>query len=97
MPFGHLLNFFNSATSGSGTTAPGLSQMFEYLTVPSPFVGTQTVLKSADNLPGVEGTPGEAAMGGGEPNGTAGLHPPFNLVSNYRETRKSEYQQDYRC
>ncbi len=31
---------------------------------------------------------GEEAMGGSEPNGTAGLHPPFNMVSNYREPGK---------
>ncbi len=90
-PFGHLLNFFNSTAPGGGTTGPGLSQMFEFLTVPSPFVGTQTVLNPQTFrgdwwlTPGAK--PGESPTGN-EPNGTAGLHPPFNMVSNYREPGK---------
>jgi hypothetical protein len=62
--------------------------MFEYLTVPSPFVGTQTVLNPQTFAWNSGGAPGEQAMGGGEPNGTTGLHPPFNLVSNYRDPGK---------
>jgi hypothetical protein len=90
--FPHLLNFFNSAPPANSTNPNpgllGLSQMFEYLQVPSPFVGTQEVLNPqtfrGDWWPG---TPGEAPTGT-EPAGTAGLHPPFNLVSNYRDPGK---------
>jgi len=86
--FGHLLNFFNSdASSGS---APNIAGIFDYLRVPSQFIGTETVLSPKafewncnQAAPGY--LAGEVSTGGNEPNGTAGLHPPFNTVSNHRE------------
>ena len=72
--------------------------MLEYLQVPSPFVGTETVLDPIKfafpgthvvTPPNAPGGPiaGESSMvpGGQELDGTAGLHPPFNTVSNYRD------------
>src|SRR5262249_14374210 len=71
---------------------PALSTLLEYLQVPSPFVGTETVLnpqtfkgdwwKTTPNA-----KPGEVSSGN-EPVGTAGLHPPFNTVSSYRDPGK---------
>ncbi len=100
-PYGYLLNFFfGSKSSDPAGTAPNFAQMLEYLQVPSPFVGTETVLdpvKFAFNThiqpaPNGIGGPvaGESSMvqGGQEPDGTAGLHPPFNTVSNYRDPGK---------
>jgi hypothetical protein len=73
--------------------------MLEYLQVPSPFVGTETVLDPIKfGLSGTHLMPanvpsgpvaGEASISGGsEVDGTAGLHPPFNTVSNYRDPGK---------
>src|SRR5690606_13896673 len=42
IPYGHLLNFFGS--SATGTNFANLSLLLEYLQVPSPFVGTESVL-----------------------------------------------------
>jgi hypothetical protein len=95
----HLLNFFSSAQPKNAATNPdpastghvGLSQMFEYLQVPSPFVGTQHALNpinfAGDWWMASGAKPGELS-GGTEPVGTAGLHPPFNFVSNYRDPGK---------
>ncbi|HZZ28320.1 MAG TPA: hypothetical protein VFE46_10000 [Pirellulales bacterium] len=83
-PYGHLLNFFSS--DKNTVTSPNLSLMFEYLRVPSPFVGTDTVLDPA-MFAWNGGTPGESGSlpSGSEPAGTAGLHPPFSTISNYRD------------
>lgn len=96
MPFGHLLNFFNSSSTSGG--AANLSQIFEYLQVPSPFVGTEQALNPVDfsgnwwtkvsGPSGRYGVVGEGASPPNEPVGTAGLHPPFNFVSNYRDPGK---------
>ncbi len=86
LPFGHLLNFFRTPTSTT-PNAPSLAPILDYLQVPSPFVGTETVLnpqKFAGNWWGSGKMPGEAPSGN-EPTGTAGLHPPFDIVSNYRD------------
>ena len=66
-PFSHLMNFFPSGT----TTAPNeeLHRMFEYLGVPSAFVGTETWAN-----------PSMADASTGHP-----FHPPFNRISAYRE------------
>ena len=101
-PYGSLLNFFfgSKTTDPATAVAPNFAQMLEYLQVPSPFVGTETVLDPAKfafntHIPpapnGIGGpVAGESSMvqGGQEPDGTAGLHPPFNTVSNYRDPGK---------
>ena len=45
-PYGYLLNFFFGSKPNDPTSpvAPNLAQMLEYLQVPTPFVGTETVL-----------------------------------------------------
>ena len=45
-PYGYLLNFFfaSKPNDPASPVAPNLAQMLEYLQVPSPFVGTETVL-----------------------------------------------------
>ncbi|HEX3997535.1 MAG TPA: hypothetical protein VHX65_03180 [Pirellulales bacterium] len=77
-PFGHLLNFFNSANSSYGAgTSWNLYRIFDYLQVPSRFVGCETYLNP---------TYFQANGSGGAP--TAYFLPPFNYVSNYREPGK---------
>lgn len=73
-PYGHLLNFFEysrKANSGSYIHGPDFYRVLEMLRTRSPFVGTNTILQPT------------VFAGSGE--GTAGLHPPFNMVSNYRD------------
>src|SRR5262249_49680474 len=73
-----------------------LSTLLEYVQVPSPFVGTETILgpqKFAGDwwITTPNAKPGESSSApgnGNEPVGTAGLHPPFNMVSNYRDPGK---------
>ena len=71
-PFGHLLNFLNTADKdfANGKSAD-YYRVFDYLRVPSRFVGTETVLNpkvfSASNT------------------AFSGFLPPFNTVSNYRD------------
>ncbi len=97
-PFSHLLNFFN-ATDFAGNNALDLANILEYVQTPSPFVGTQTVLnpftfywdtfgpnKLAGEYNSVTNSTTPATDH--EPTGTAGLHPPFNFVSNYRDPGK---------
>jgi hypothetical protein len=90
VPFAHLLNFFREPTT-TNPNVPSLAPILDYLQVPSPFVGTETVLnpqkfhgdwwKTPNQKPGETGS----SPAGNEPTGTAGLHPPFNMVSNYRD------------
>lgn len=100
IPFGHTLNFFRGETSAQVGIAPNLALMLEYLQVPSPFVGTETVLNptnfawncnTGNNLAGEASVTGDIApniTAGNEPTGTKGLHPPFNTVSNFRDPGK---------
>ncbi len=77
-PYNHLLNFFSSATSTfSVGQAPNFYRALEYMQVPSPFIGTETVL-NPNGFP-VDGSGGPA---------TATFLPPFNAVSNYRDPGK---------
>ena len=74
IPFGHLLNFFETDRVASGVksgTAPQLGRIFDYLRVPSRFAGTTTRLDPA------------AFTGTGV--GTESFHPPFNKVSLFRD------------
>jgi hypothetical protein len=79
-PFGHLMNLFRSSPLGMDTTltpnvpysseAPRLYQVLSFLTVPSPFVGTElqgdaTTLSATTNV--------------------HFMYPPFNLTTTYRE------------
>jgi len=72
--YGHLLNFFH--TSPAIGAAPHFYRIFDYVNVPSRFVGTDTVLNpnyfgKTTNFP--------------QPNfATLGFLPPFNRVSKYR-------------
>jgi hypothetical protein len=111
IPFGYALNFFNGEKfGGTAGRAPNLATMLEYLQVPSPFVGTETVLNPQPpltpqsppqgfgwnaNMGTLLNGPlaGEMSSGdylpnaaaGNEPDGTRGLHTPFNTVSNFRD------------
>jgi hypothetical protein len=73
--FNHLLNFFR-ATDPPSSPQPGgdFYRIFEYVHVPSPFVGTRTMLD-----PEVFKYPVP---------GTETLRVPFNWVSNYRDPGK---------
>ena len=68
MPYPHLLNFFWSERSGHAN-APQLYRLFEYVNVPSRFVGTS-----------VQADPAKAAAATGHL-----FYPPFNRISTYRE------------
>jgi hypothetical protein len=91
-PFYTELNFFSGSLTGSATPAMNLANVVEYLQTPSPFVNTDTVLNPQTfywKIPAAGAQVGEinstANPNGAEPIGTAGLHPPFNFVSNYRD------------
>jgi hypothetical protein len=70
LPYPHLLNCFDSSGPASTSKSPELHRIFEYLRVPSPFLGT-----TLHNNPA-----GFAAAPVGNP-----FHPPFNRISTYRE------------
>ena len=78
IPFGHLLNFFETdkvetdkVEEAKSGRAPQLGRIFDYLRVPSRFAGTTTRLDPA------------AFTGTGV--GTESFHPPFNKVSKFRD------------
>jgi hypothetical protein len=82
--FNHLLNFFN-ATKEDGTQLGGdLYRIFDLIHVPSPFVGTETMLDPAVFHTADPNNPTSGAGG----DGTEGLRAPFNWVSNYRDPGK---------
>ncbi len=76
--FNHLLNFFESTDPDvvPKTPAADLARLFDFVHVPSPFVGTETLLN-----PVVFGNANIAP-------GTQNFRPPFNRVSKYREPGK---------
>ncbi len=75
----HLFPFFDTVAA-SQPVPPNLHRVFEYLTVPSRFVGTETELdpQTMNALPAFDTTGVEQTL-------VSFLHPPFNRVSNYRE------------
>ncbi|HUE74031.1 MAG TPA: hypothetical protein VMP01_24335 [Pirellulaceae bacterium] len=40
-PYGHLLNFFQTTTDATTNDAPNLCRIFDYLEVPSPYIGAE--------------------------------------------------------
>ncbi|MCH2128546.1 MAG: hypothetical protein MK179_05350, partial [Pirellulaceae bacterium] len=72
IPFGHLLNFFE--TNKGNQSGPQLGRIFDYLRVPSRFAGTSTQLDPE------RFTGGESLS-----DGRQLFHPPFNTVSNFRD------------
>lgn len=75
-PYGHLLNFFESGdvtTVGSANPPPEYHKVFEYLTVPSRFAGTEDFLD-----------PGTFKAQSGSTN-LAGFYAPFNRVSRFSD------------
>jgi hypothetical protein len=76
-PFPSLLNFYLSKSIDPAypTYPPSLYRIFDYLRVPSPFVGEET-----------HANPANAGVTGGP--GTHNFHPPFNKIPSYRETGK---------
>ena len=83
--FNHLLNFFRSTPSQANAQAGGdFYRLFDFVHVPSPFVGTETMLDP--NVFHAPDPSNPTASAGGA--GTEGLHAPFNWVSNYRDPGK---------
>jgi hypothetical protein len=73
-PFGHLLNFRQTATpSPTPNNGTHFYRMLDYVHVPSRFVGTDDVLNPITSAFGGAGT------------GTEYYHPPFNRVSRFRD------------
>ena len=71
VPYPHLLNFFQSEKRGDPAhSSPQLHRLLEYVGVPSRFVGTQ-----------LQGNPDVFQQGANNHS----FHPPFNLISRYRE------------
>src|SRR5690606_21650335 len=70
LPFKHLLNFRLSSLGTAGT-APNYARVLDYLHVPSPFIGTETILNPTTAPATVTGGPS--------------LQAPFNKVSHLRE------------
>lgn len=82
-PYGHLLNFFSSNRIGEHATDPASNfhRIFEYLTVPSRFSGTQEFLPpSVFNSDATEFPNGSGVLGR--------LRAPYNYFSKYREPGK---------
>jgi hypothetical protein len=75
--FRHTLNFFFTGVPPSPPSIPAtnLYRLFEYLTVRPRFAGTETMLNPSTMSPHF----------GSNAAGTEMLHPPFNLISSYRE------------
>jgi hypothetical protein len=72
-PYPHLLNFFHSGAPGGNNDAY-LHRLLEYVYVPSRFVGTE-----------IQANPTAASTPPTLPDGQHCFHPPFNLISNYRD------------
>lgn len=72
--FPHLLNFFKSRQETSNTDSTSLYRVFEYLQVPSRFVGTETFLK-----------PSAVVSDTNLPTYNVRHYPPFHGVSTYRD------------
>ncbi len=73
-PFPYLLNFFNSSDTTYATgQASNYYRIFDYVQVPSKFIGTETILN-----PSVFSTTSQPVSG-------VPLMPPFNTISNYRD------------
>ncbi|MEX2114853.1 MAG: hypothetical protein WD845_16790 [Pirellulales bacterium] len=83
LPFKHLSNFFHT---GDGTVnsltpqSPYFYRLLDYVGVPSPFVGTDTVFRPAD-FNGAMTSP----YGLDEQQMASHFRPPFSHASNYRE------------
>ncbi|MEX2137989.1 MAG: hypothetical protein WD894_01920 [Pirellulales bacterium] len=77
--FNHLLNFFRATNLTGNQPAGDFYRLFEFVQVPSPFVGTETMLD-----PNVFHT----QANGNAAAGTESLRAPFNWVSNYRDPGK---------
>ena len=78
--YGHLLGFFHSEkeTGGAmGGNSADLARIFEYVEVPSRFVGTETYLNPNQFVNVINGPPTELDT-------LTFLHPPFNKISNFR-------------
>jgi hypothetical protein len=78
-PFRHLLNFFGSSDRRGRNIGGEFYRLFEFVHVPSPFVGTETMLD-----PQTFNTP----TSGNAQAGTENFRAPFNWVSNYRDPGK---------
>ncbi|REJ64700.1 MAG: hypothetical protein DWQ31_20645 [Planctomycetota bacterium] len=83
--FPHLLNFFYSRDNSNALVqATNFYRLFDFLQVPSHYVEAHTILNAA-----ALAQPGATALDPGVLDGTwtdtAGFHPPFNVLSKYRE------------
>ncbi len=84
---GHLPNFF--ASDSNAAAAPQFYRILDYLGVPSPFVGTDTVFSPAAFYNGaLPSTLMTSNFGLTEQQLASNFHPPFTHVSNYREPGK---------
>ena len=84
---GHLPNFF--ASDSNAAAAPQFYRILDYLGVPSPFVGTDTVFSPAAFYNGaLPSTLMTSSFGLTEQQLASNFHPPFTHVSNYREPGK---------
>ncbi|HEY2761913.1 MAG TPA: hypothetical protein VGI75_14250, partial [Pirellulales bacterium] len=73
-------------TDADSTKAANLSLIFDYLQVPSQFVGTRTELNPTFFWQLETNSSPETPAGSlAAETGTVGLHPPFSAVSNYRD------------
>jgi len=80
--YGYTLNFFHTSTTSG--TAPHYYRIFDYVTVPSRFVGTDTVL-NPDFFGKTANFAQPSFSGFTQPNlASLGLLPPFNRISKYR-------------
>jgi hypothetical protein len=94
LPFKHLSNFFQSSDGRfdpATPKSPYLYRILDYVGVPSPFVGTDTVFSPDKFGSGVLPKPQIVSpflAPNSEQELASYLHPPFSRVSNYREPGK---------
>jgi hypothetical protein len=80
-----LLNFFRSTDVSGNQVGGDFYRLFEFVHVPSPFVGTETMLDPTIFQTPDQSTNPPPTVGG---PGTEGFRAPFNWVSNYRDPGK---------
>lgn len=76
LPYRHLLNFFQTTTDGTqgSTDAPNLCRIFDYLEVPSPYIGAERYYN-----------PQTFQTDQADPQRISTFRPPFNKASRFRD------------
>jgi len=79
-PCAHLLNFFQTSASGSGGSATNFYRLFDFVEVPSPYIGTEKWYNPVNFAYNTAASP-QANRN----SGAASFRPPFNKLSRFRD------------